>query len=452
MQAERREGVSVNVLSAPAQTSGLAHRLRRMGGRDPGEAGRTATTLELFFDLTFVVSFGIASSEAAHYLAEGHAGTAVFGFVFAMFAIVWAWINNTWFSSAFDTDDWFCRIATMVQMVGVIVLALGLPAMVESLDRGAPAENLIMIVGYVIMRVALVAQWLRAAVQSPSHRRVALTYALSVVAAQLMWISTLLAREWPMSAFLALLVTAALVDVAGPSFAERRGTPWHAHHLAERYTLLTIIALGEIILGTVTSVSALIAESGWSAETFLLLCAGVLLAFGMWWIYGAIPAGHVLEVHRHRAFVWGYGHIVVFVAIAAVGAGLHLAAYAIEGHTVLSDQQSVLAVAIPVALYLVSVAGLNVLLIGPGTRDLGASRRFQAVIAGGSLAPLLVAVLLSAPGVDVGFGACLAIIAASPLVLVIGWEISGHIGGERAIHRVHENGRPSHAGEAGDRR
>src|SRR5690606_37849064 len=101
-----------------------------------------------------------------------------------------------------------------------------------------------------------------------------------------------------------------------------------------------------------------------------------------------------------------------FVAIAAVGAGLHVAAYAIEGHTVLSDQQSVLAVAIPVALYLVSVAGLNVLLIGPGTRDLGASRRFQAVIAGGSLAPLLVAVLLSAPGVDVGFGACLAIIAA----------------------------------------
>ena len=35
-------------------------------------------------------------------------------------------MNFTWFASAFDTDDWFFRLTTMVQMVGVVVLALGL--------------------------------------------------------------------------------------------------------------------------------------------------------------------------------------------------------------------------------------------------------------------------------------------------------------------------------------
>ncbi|HWM58962.1 MAG TPA: hypothetical protein VNO83_14105 [Pseudonocardia sp.] len=37
-----------------------------MSGRDPHESGRTATPLELLFDLTFVVAFGFAGNEAAH--------------------------------------------------------------------------------------------------------------------------------------------------------------------------------------------------------------------------------------------------------------------------------------------------------------------------------------------------------------------------------------------------
>jgi signal transduction histidine kinase/CheY-like chemotaxis protein len=43
-----------------------------MAGRDPHEAYRTATPLELLFDLMFVVSFGLAASQLAHALAEGH--------------------------------------------------------------------------------------------------------------------------------------------------------------------------------------------------------------------------------------------------------------------------------------------------------------------------------------------------------------------------------------------
>lgn len=59
-----------------------SHRLRSMSGRDPLEAGRAASTLELLFDLTFVIGFGTAASQFAHYLAEGHVAVAVVGFVF----------------------------------------------------------------------------------------------------------------------------------------------------------------------------------------------------------------------------------------------------------------------------------------------------------------------------------------------------------------------------------
>ena len=59
----------------------------------------------------------------------------------------------------------------MVQMVGVIVLALGLPAMFESIDEGETVDNRVMVAGYVVMRVAMVFQWARAARQDPRAAR-----------------------------------------------------------------------------------------------------------------------------------------------------------------------------------------------------------------------------------------------------------------------------------------
>ena len=49
-----------------------AHRLRVMSGRDPNERHRAATPLELLYDLTFGVAFGVAGEQFAHLLAEGH--------------------------------------------------------------------------------------------------------------------------------------------------------------------------------------------------------------------------------------------------------------------------------------------------------------------------------------------------------------------------------------------
>ena len=118
---------------------------RTAGGASP-VATRTrstarATPLELLYDLTIVVAFGTAADELAHFVAEGHVGAGVVGFVFATFAVTWAWLNYSWFASAYDTDDWVFRLATMVQMVGVIVLALGLAQMFASIDHGEHARQ-----------------------------------------------------------------------------------------------------------------------------------------------------------------------------------------------------------------------------------------------------------------------------------------------------------------------
>src|ERR1700694_6006355 len=142
-----------------------------MGGRDPHEEHRVATPLALLFDLTFATCFSFAASQFATELAQGQYAAALIGFGFASFAICWAWINFSWFSSAYDTDDWVFRIVTMVQMIGVLVLAAGVPRMFTSIERSGHLDNSVMVLGYVIMRVALVFQWLRAAHGDPARRR-----------------------------------------------------------------------------------------------------------------------------------------------------------------------------------------------------------------------------------------------------------------------------------------
>ena len=147
------------------------HGLRRMVGRDPLEPHRTTTPLELLFDLTLVVAFQQAGDQFAHLVAEGHIATALPGFLFVVLSVCWAWINFTWFASAFDNDDWLQRILTMVQMVGVIILALGIPPVFESVDAGEPLDYTVIAAGYVVMRASLVAMWLRVAKQDPANRK-----------------------------------------------------------------------------------------------------------------------------------------------------------------------------------------------------------------------------------------------------------------------------------------
>ena len=90
---------------APQLAEDRAHRRRRFGGRDPEEAHRASTPLELLYDLTIVIAFGTAADQLAHFIAADHIADGVVGFLFAALAVSWAWLNYSWFASAYDTDD-----------------------------------------------------------------------------------------------------------------------------------------------------------------------------------------------------------------------------------------------------------------------------------------------------------------------------------------------------------
>src|SRR5262245_50111983 len=101
--------------------------VRPLRARPPDEEHRTSTPLELFFDLCFVVAVAQASTSLHHALAADQLHDVLAGYPIAFFAIWWAWMNFTWFASAYDNDDVLFRIGVFVQIVGVLILAAGVP-------------------------------------------------------------------------------------------------------------------------------------------------------------------------------------------------------------------------------------------------------------------------------------------------------------------------------------
>jgi low temperature requirement protein LtrA len=328
--------------------------VRRMVARDPNEAHRVATPLELLFDLCFVVAVAQAAASLHHGLEHGDIAHALIAYGLVFFAIWWAWMNFTWFASAYDSDDVPYRLKVLVQITGVLVIAAGVPRAFERRDFS------IATLGYTIMRVGQIAHWLRAAKNNPIHRKTALRYALGLAICQCGWIVFALVRP---ATWLPFFIALAAAEMLVPIWAERpTATPWHPHHIAERYSLLTLIVLGECVLSTTLSIQVAVDAGHLSLRLGALIIAQIVLLYAMWWIYfDASPR----QLHRtsREAFTWGYGHLFIFAAVAAVGAGLSVSIDSFAGKTQLSEVAISLMVGVPVAVY---VLGLWALHIRPG--------------------------------------------------------------------------------------
>ena len=401
-----------------AEASPRNHWRRPLRGRDPSETHRVATPLELLFDLTLVVAFGTAADGLARFLAERHYVEAIAGYAIAVLSAAWAWMSYSWFASAFDNDDWLFRVATLMQMVGVIVLSLGIPEMFESLGGNSRPDLSLMVPGYVIMRVSMLLLWARVARNDREHKRAANAYMLTIGAAQVGWVAITFLPV-PLPWFLAAASLLFAVELLGPYLAERRApTPWHAQHITERHGLLVLITLGEGIIGTVIALNALVhSDHGWTFDAALLAIAGIGLIFGMWWMYFTVPWGDVLTRHRDRAFVWSGGHILLVGSSAAVGGGLHVAAYLLEGKALVGETAALLTVAGPVGGFIVA---LNVLY----TMFVRQRHHLQPRLLAGTAGVVALSIAASEAGASLSWS--LVILMFAPVVTIVAYEAVGH--------------------------
>jgi len=323
-----------------------AARLVPMRPRDPKEPHRSASPLELFFDLVFVVAVSIAAVQLHHDLTENHIADGLLGYALVFFAIWWAWMNFTWFATSFDTDDWLYRVLTVVQMAGVLTLAAGIePSVVD--------ENFtIVVIGYVVMRVAMVTQWLRAS-RNPEHRQTALTYATGIAGVQILWILWVLLLDGT-AAIIGFVVLAG-VEMSVPLIAERKGsTPWHPHHITERYGLFTLILLGESLLASANAIIEALHDETALAPLISISILTVVVTASLWWIYFWPPHHHAIGRLGNSLF-YGYAHYFIFAAAGAFSAGIEVEIDVLTEHSKLGDVAASFTVTVPIAVFVLGV-------------------------------------------------------------------------------------------------
>jgi len=283
--------------------------------RDPNERHRAATQLELFFDLISVIAIAAITAAFHHAISDGHGVEMLGNFVFLFVAVWWAWMNHTWYASAFDNDDAICRILTFVIMSGFLLFAAGAASIFETLNFRYG------LAGWVIMRLGMAALWMRAAKAAPEYRTTAHRYAAGIVIAQGLWCLLYFAVPAGSAAFLYLGIAVFLVEFSVPVHAEHaRQTPWHRHHVIERYGLLNIIILGEVLL-SISFMLGHLYDGDFSAGLVSCAIASLVIVFSLWWVY-FLEHEHLVSNRFSTAFVWGYGHILVFFGGALLAAGL----------------------------------------------------------------------------------------------------------------------------------
>jgi low temperature requirement protein LtrA len=335
--------------STPSGTSFITKQpiMKPMRARLKDEAHRVSTPLELFFDLVFVVAVALAAAGLHHGIIEHHISHAIVSYTMLFFAIWWAWMNFSWFASAYDVDDVPYRLLIMVQLTGTLLLAAGVQPAFDHGNWG------IMTAGYVIMRLSLIALWTRAWHADVERRKTIVRYMMGLFMLQVAW-SLLL---WiPSDLKLFCFMTLAIGELLVPIWAESAGiTPFHPHHIVERFGLFTIIVLGESILAASTAMQAALAHDQLNTSVLKIGVGGVLIVFSMWWTY-FYQSEHDIMKSVKTAFLWSYGHFLIFASAAAVGAGLAVSVDSLAEGAEVSSTIASLAVIIPVIIFNVSVA------------------------------------------------------------------------------------------------
>ncbi len=307
------------------------HRRVVLAARDPAEAHRASTPLELLFDLVIVIAIAAVTAAFHHALAEGHGAEALPRFLLLFVTIWWAWMGVTWFASAFGQEDALYKLLVGTIMTGALIFAAGAGSFFTTMDLSWG------LLGWSVMRLALAILWLRVA-QQADYRTVALRFAGGIIAAQAAWFVLYFSTVPASGAAFAGTLLCLAIEFAVPAWAQGgRLLPWHRAHLSERYGLLMLIVLGEGLLAASFGFRALYGTAPDLAVAATGL-AGVIIVFTLWWVY--FDRDHDLDRQSPlRAFLWGYGHAPLFAAVALVGAGLafvaehpgHAAGWALGG-------------------------------------------------------------------------------------------------------------------------
>ncbi|MEN8040957.1 MAG: low temperature requirement protein A [Actinomycetota bacterium] len=284
------------------------------------EGERSATWLELFYDLVFVATVAMLGTRLA-------ADTSVVGWLsyVGYFVLVWwLWASHTFYADRYDTDDLVYRFLAGAQMVAIAMLA-------ASVSTGPSASTAVFATAYATARILLLLLYLRAYRFVPETKELVRGYLVGFGAGAAVWTLSIIVPEPARFWFWGIALA---IDFATP-FVVRKAqaaAPLDVSHLPERFGLFIILVLGE----TIVAVAVGLSHVEWQMSTTIIGIAGVSMASALWWIHFDNVDGSVVRRKgggkAWRPTVWIYSHLPLAIGLAMVGVGIEHAIVAADHH------------------------------------------------------------------------------------------------------------------------
>lgn len=281
------------------------------------EMDRSVTFLELFYDLVYVALV----AQLAHALAEEATPSGVLEFGFLFIIVWWAWFNGSSYHDLHGNNDIRTRVFTFLQVFAVAAMAV--------FAHDALGESSVgFALAYAAFQLILGYLWWRTGVYDPNHRPLSRPYSFAFLITTLLFVVSIFVAVpirfylWGVAVLISLILpfNAFLQSKKHPAIQEEVDRILDVSPaLVERFGLLTIIVLGEVVVGTVNGVAGH-HHLDWTIGITAGL--GILIAISLWWIYFDFVSHRKPQPTRGKVSQWFYLHLPMTAGIAAVGAAV----------------------------------------------------------------------------------------------------------------------------------
>ncbi len=275
------------------------------------------TFLELFYDLVYVALIAQLSHALVHHITW--VGIGEFSFLFVL--VWWAWLNGSLYHDVHGNDDIRTRVFTFLQMATVVMMAIFAHDAMGDTSRGFALS-------YAGFQLILTFLWWRTGVHDPDHRPLSGPYSAVFLLNTVLFAGSIFIAPparfylWALAFVLSLILPTMLIAIGRRNPEARKQLEIGSSvspSLSERFGLLTIIVLGEIVFSVVSG-AADHHDITWELGTKVML--GTLLAVGIWWTYFDTVSSRLPRPGMSNTMRWFYLHLPMTAGITVIGASI----------------------------------------------------------------------------------------------------------------------------------
>jgi low temperature requirement protein LtrA len=281
--------------------------------RRDGTSARVSFS-ELLFDLIYV----FAVTQLSHYMLHHLTISGTLETLVMWFAIWLAWQYTAWVTNWFDPDARQIRLLLFFIMVSGLFMTAAIPDAFK--DRG-----LVFALAYIAIQVGRTIVVLALLEKGDPLRKNFQRILGWLVISGFFWLIGGLGNDEIRLASWAIAVICEYIapmlgfrlPILGKSISYQE---WkiEGHHLAERCQLFVIVALGETILITGSSLSEL---NSWNMPVIISALVAFISSLAMWWIYfdtSSEIGSHVISEAKNPGLMGSYFHYIHAILVGSV--------------------------------------------------------------------------------------------------------------------------------------